>query len=418
MRKLKWAYLLWLASGLLKAGFLQGQDHPGFYVESERPNCKVWFKHIFTEDSVTWTGGCLNGFAHGNGTWIGYTQGRQSSQYTGEILNGKPNGMGIYSFRGSRKLEGNFKDGEPLFLSENLLNHLHKNTLSELDSSGVYHGDNGVEQIYYHCIVPKEVKGCIVLMPGTWETTEHLLSSMNSFCALAFQNDLAVLVPSINQRLTLTTETLYWMNAMFSHAIGKYKIPKDKFVLGGWSMGGIFSMRYAEFAMENSAATVIKPIAVFNCDGPTDLETIYHNFKRKLHKNPGQNEPAYGLREFEKYCGGSPETSGNMYEYYSPFSRNREDGGNARYLIGIPVRIYADVDPVWWMQNRHVDMYDLNCLDQSAMIQWLNDNGNPKAEFINAFQKGYRLEGNRHPHSWSIIDAEDCIQWILKCLHG
>ena len=57
-------------------------------------------------------------------------------------------------------------------------------------------------------------------------------------------------------------------------------------------------------------------------------------------------------------------------------------------------------------------MYDLNALDQTAMIQFLNDSGNTKAEFINAFGKGYRIEGNRHPHSWSIIDSHDCIDWI------
>ena len=78
------------------------------------------------------------------------------------------------------------------------------------------------------------------------------------------------------------------------------------------------------------------------------------------------------------------------------------------------MRIYGDVDPNWWMENRNVDMYDLNALDQTAMIQWLEDNGNKKAEFINAFQKGYRLEGNRHPHSWSIVEPNDCIQWILN----
>ena len=61
-------------------------------------------------------------------------------------------------------------------------------------------------------------------------------------------------------------------------------------------------------------------------------------------------------------------------------------------------------------------MYFLNALDQTAMIQLLNDLGNNRAEFINAFQKGYRLEGNRHPHSWSIVDPVECIRWIKKAI--
>ena len=54
----------------------------------------------------------------------------------------------------------------------------------------------------------------------------------------------------------------------------------------------------------------------------------------------------------------------------------------------------------------------MNALDQSAMINFLHRAGNEKAEFINAYKKGYRLDGTRHPHSWSIVDAVDCINWI------
>jgi hypothetical protein len=70
----------------------------------------------------------------------------------------------------------------------------------------------------------------------------------------------------------------------------------------------------------------------------------------------------------------------------------------------------------WWLTNRGADLYDMNALDQSAMINFLRKQGNKNAEFINAFGKGYRLEGNRHPHSWSIVDAGECLNWIKRCL--
>ena len=233
---------------------------------------------------------------------------------------------------------------------------------------------------------------------------------------MAFKKELAVLVFSINQRLTLTHEIVAIMNLMSEHALKKYNLEKKEFVFGGFSMGGIFSMRYAELAVQDSTLTRIKPLAVFSCDGPCDLEHIYHNFKKKANKNPRLNEPYYGMKELEKYCGGTPETHLAQYQYYSPYSHNLPEGGNAKYLLKLPLRIYADVDPSWWMKNRHVDMYDLNALDQTAVIQLLNDLGNTRAEFINAYQKGVRIEGNRHPHAWSIIDSLDCVQWIEKCL--
>jgi hypothetical protein len=43
--------------------------------------------------------------------------------------------------------------------------------------------------------------------------------------------------------------------------------------------------------------------------------------------------------------------------------------------------------------------------------------GNKQAEFINPFGKGYRIEGNRHPHSWSIVDPAETIKWVLKYIN-
>lgn len=394
---------------------IHAQETAGKYIADKKTSTKVWFKHNFEEDSVTWTGSSKAGLAEGFGTMTGFTKGQASSSYVGFMSEGKPNGYGSFKFWGDRKLEGNFSYGEPLFLENSLIKKLEKNIISEVDSFSTYVGDNAKTQLYYHAIIPeKTIKGAVVLMPSTWESTEHVLSSMNEFCKVAYQNQLAVIIPSINQRLTLTEYSVNLMNTMFSHAIQHYNLPKDKFVIGGFSMGGIFSLRYTELSVEKPDATSIHPVAVFNCDGPCDLANIYNNFKKKYNKNPGLNEPIYGMKELEYYCGGSPDTAAARYEHFSPYTNSDPKGGNAKHLINLPVRIYGDVDPVWWMKNRHVDMYDLNALDQTAMIQFLNNSGNTKAEFINAFGKGYRIEGNRHPHSWSIIDTNECIEWILK----
>ena len=146
-------------------------------------------------------------------------------------------------------------------------------------------------------------------------------------------------------------------------------------------------------------ATAIRPVAVFSCDGPCDLENMYNNFQKKHNKFPKSLEPAYGIKELETYCGGNPLQAQKQYIYYSCYSHSQAD------------------DPKWWMTNRDVDMYDMNALDQSAMILFLNDAGNKNAEFINAYGKGYRIEGNRHPHSWSIVEPTDTIKWIMKYIN-
>ncbi|MBS1690557.1 MAG: hypothetical protein JSS96_17630, partial [Bacteroidetes bacterium] len=117
---------------------------------------------------------------------------------------------------------------------------------------------------------------------------------------------------------------------------------------------------------------------------------------------------------FEKLYGGSPEKFPEKYVEGSQFSRNRVDGGNAKYLTDVPVRLYSDPDILWQLKNKGRDYYDMNCTNLSAMINFLIQNGNTRAQFIPAIGKGFRVDGTRHPHSWSIVAPDECIKWILK----
>ncbi len=112
--------------------------------------------------------------------------------------------------------------------------------------------------------------------------------------------------------------------------------------------------------------------------------------------------------------GGPPDKKADTYIFYSMYSRNQKEGGNTKYLKNVPIRIYSDPDIDWHLEKRHTDYYDMNALDQTAMINQLHLMGNDKAKYINALGKGYRLNGSRHPHSWSIVEPVDCLNWIIK----
>lgn len=296
---------------------------------------------------------------------------------------------------------------------------IHINQISLFDSTDLYVGDSTSKSLYYCSLLPAQApKGVLVLLCGTWETTLHVIQSNTALIEQAHNHQLAVIIPSINQRLSLNTTVLQFLNTVFTDAMQKYHLPSDKFILGGLSMGGLFSLRYAELSAEDPTQTAIHPKAVYSVDGPTDLENLYYSFKRRFNnpRNANKGEAEYAIKEFEKFMGGSPEENRKQYIRYSTFSKSEKDGGNAKYLLNLPVRIYNDLDVNWWIENRGNDLYDMNALDQSAFINHLIGNGNKKAEFINAIGKGYRLEGNRHPHSWSIVDSQECIEWILGCL--
>ncbi len=433
-----------LAGSCLALLAAHAQVTTGRFIADKHTGCQVWVSNGYTDsDSLTinWTGGCLNNMAAGKGTLTWYTAGRKVSTYTGSMQKGNPNGQGKYVFpngfiqqgnfvdgllnghgkvlfpNSTNKLEGHFVNGELLDLDSAYLKHLHRNVIAETDSTDMYMNDgNSKSLLYYALVPPTKAKGVLVLLPGTWDRVEYVISSNRDLCQRSFNNGIAVLVLSVNQRLTLNTDVLDFMNHAFVDAIKKYQLPKDKFVLGGFSMGGLFSIRYTEMAYADGTQTAVVPKAVYSVDGPTDLENHYWEFEKAHERNPNNQEPIYAIAEFKKNIGGPPTAFREKYIYYSTFSKAEKDGGNAKYLQHVPVRIYNDVDVNWWIINRGADLYDMNALDQSAMINFLIKQGNKQASFINAYGKGYRLEGNRHPHSWSIVDAPDCVKWIKECI--
>ncbi len=121
-------------------------------------------------------------------------------------------------------------------------------------------------------------------------------------------------------------------------------------------MGGLFSVRYTELAREAPAKTVVVPRAAFNVDGPTDIETLYYNFQRSVQQDSFLTEPKYAINEFGNMAA-APETAREKYIGFSIFSRSEPDGGNARYLKNVPVRVPNDVDVNWWMDRRGRDLY-------------------------------------------------------------
>ncbi len=187
----------------------------------------------------------------------------------------------------------------------------------------------------------------------------------------------------------------------------------------------MLALRYTEMSRDSSNKTFIDPLAVIGIDPPVDIAGLYNTSKRFILMNDGRTNLSAGrlngliesksiVKSCNKIYGGAPEQYPEQYIRHSMYSRLEKDGGNAKYLMRVPVRLYCDPDILWQLKERNRDYYDMNAADLSAMVNFLNLNGNQAAELIPALGKGYRLDGTRHPHSWSIVDPSDCIDWILK----
>jgi esterase/lipase len=267
----------------------------------------------------------------------------------------------------------------------------------------------------YTIIYPPKLPwtGYLFLVPGFGETAANVLEQTDLPKKLA-QNGILTIIPTFQEGVlsfgvdSLSQQTF---DRILKDVASKHKVIDQKFYVGGFSIGGSCAIKYAE----NSA---IKPTAVFAIDPPLDFERFYNAAKRdvRLSKDTEANqENVYMINRLEKETGGSPKT--NLSDYYSlsPYSFSDTTQTAIKNLINMPLRIYTEPDINWWLKERGADLTSMNATECSAMINELHRLGNQNAALITTQNKGYRKpDDRRHPHSWSIVDNDELIKWLLK----
>ncbi len=102
-----------LALFLILPGVTFGQY--GIWVETQN-DCMVWNGAPQPNETVTWSGACVDGKAngYGEGTWTYEDSNKEqvSSRYVGEILAGKLHGQVIYNWPDGSRYEGRYEAGE------------------------------------------------------------------------------------------------------------------------------------------------------------------------------------------------------------------------------------------------------------------------------------------------------------------
>ncbi len=445
----------------------------GQFVKDIKTGCQVWSDNYSPNDSITWKGNCNENYAEGFGTLTWFQNQKSVATFVGTMKKGNPNGEGKYTindfgilqgnflngqldgqgvavyfnygqkqigifkngtlngqgeikFTDGRILKGNFVNGSLLDLDKPYLGLLKKNTSPLIDTANIYQGDGESNSLFYYTLTPKIAKAVLVLFPSSFESCESVISCNKNLIQKCFEKGImtVVLSTNFNRSLSIDNFTLNFINQTLTEVITKYNAPKDKFIMCGLSLGGMNALRYTEISNDKNFITSIKPIAVIGVDPPVDEMGLFNRAQDEVNlyqpdssklNNGQQNALAEGkmlVADFKQIYGGSPEQAPKMYIQHSPFTRTEKDGGNAKFLINIPIKIYCDPDINWHLKNRQRDYYHINASDQTALINFLTLNGNNKAEFKSSIGKGYRLDGTRHPHTWSIINTDDCIKWI------
>jgi len=288
-------------------------------------------------------------------------------------------------------------------------------TITDLKIEKIFLEKTDTNKSYYTIIYPPKLpwKGYLFLVPGFGETAENVLQQTDLPKKLA-QNGILTIIPTFQDGVlsfgvdSLSQQTF---DKIIKDVNSKNKLIDQRFYVGGFSIGGSCAIKFAENATS-------KPTAVFAIDPPLDFERFYNSAKRDIRLSQDKEanqENIYMIDRLEKETGGSPTT--NLTEYYnlSPYSFSDPSQSAIKKLTNIPLRIYTEPDVDWWLTERNADLTSMNATECSAMINELNRLGNAKAELITTQMKGYRKPNNkRHPHSWSIVENDELVDWLLK----
>lgn len=239
-----------------------------------------------------------------------------------------------------------------------------------------------------------------------------------SIIPLAREKQLAVLFISTENRLEFlfTADKMREVEKYIHEACVRYAIPENNLLFTGMSLEGTRALKMAVFASSADSKYHIKPKAVAICDAPLDMVRFWTETDKAWRMNLNEtsaNEGKWVSQYLAENLGGKPDEVLPAYVNYSPFCYSATNGGNARYLLDIAVRAYTEPDVHWWIDNRAKDYYSMNAIDAAALINQLRISGNRKAELITTENKGYRPDGSRHPHSWSIVDERELLDWFL-----
>lgn len=265
----------------------------------------------------------------------------------------------------------------------------------------------GGETYLYYSMQPNgKVNGIVILLPGSGERPRSIFDK-TVIPKLLEEKGYLTVVPELHNLLFADEYTINEINQIIAALSKKY--PVSAFVIGGLSSGGAIAVAYTEYILESATPNALK--GVFVIDSPLDLSRIYASAERKIKYSCGGliAKEGYSIKsELDHALGGPPNAKPEQYLKYSCYSASAADGGNAKYLENIHVRLYCEPDLDFVRNTYCADLQfaDINASDLESLGRFLSKAGNSNAQYITTKSKGF--------HTWNIIEPVDFVDWVLK----
>lgn len=275
------------------------------------------------------------------------------------------------------------------------------------------------DRIVLH-VPEKQPAGLLVLFAGDVHGFEKPSSyPPSSLPEMLTSNAVMTLVVSPRPGQGAGDPVLEELDGLLANVLDRYEIHSRQVAIGGFSGAGMSAVRYAQFCAKGKSK-IKAPVPVFAVDSPLDFERWFMSadlhLKHLALAGIDLAEDRSVVDVLTNVFGGPPAQALDNYRRRSPVSIFVGDGGNARLLKETPIRLYVEPEINWRLENWHRDVFSSNIMDAACLINVVRLLGNTNAALITTSGKGYRPDGSRNPHSWSIVDERDLAGWLTANL--
>lgn len=267
----------------------------------------------------------------------------------------------------------------------------------------------------YELIKPSKKPDAVLVLFGGYPESANDIKREFKIIDIAKENGIAVLFMNFNRKLWLEENEKVELATLLQNAMIENKLPTDNIYIGGFSSGGTVSLLISNFIV-GMKQFYIDPKGVFIIDSPIDLLGLYNVTKRTIEKStdtPFIQESTWLFETLEKRFG-NPKDSISAFEEYAVYTSQTETIKNLGKLKNTKIRLYTEPDIDWWKENAKVDYEDMNAYFIKKLSEVLKkEYEEMKIEYIPTTNRGYRANRERHPHSWSIVDKKELVNWML-----
>jgi len=266
----------------------------------------------------------------------------------------------------------------------------------------------------YELIKSSDLKGLLIIFPGGGSTSKQTKEEFK-IIEKATKKGISILLMNFNRHLWIEKKDSEELTKLVTEIIKNNQLKTDNIFIGGISLGGTIALTLSNYLVETN--TTINPKGVFVVDAPIDLFALYQSSQKDILRKDFSEErlaePKWIINYFEEEFGGKDSLLLNIQKV-SPFTLKTTNLDNIKNLKNKKIRFYTEPDTLWWKKTRKTDFKSTNAYTLKKTKEVLINKHWKNTTLIQTKNKGYRTNGERNPHSWSIVDTDDLINWILE----